>query len=60
MVGGGDGKEMSLFVHRENKEPFTEGKKIYLPAKTCIQNWRVALETFSKDLLELMWKICDH
>ena len=28
VVGGGDGKEMSLFVHIENTEPFKEGKKI--------------------------------
>ena len=28
VVGGGDGKGMSLFVQIENKEPFTEGKKI--------------------------------
>ena len=31
VVGGGDGKGMSLFVHIENTEPFKEGKKdIYL------------------------------
>ena len=28
VVGGGDGKGMSLFVHIENTEPFKEGKKI--------------------------------
>ena len=31
VVGGGDGKEMSLFVHIQNTEPFKKGKKnIYL------------------------------
>ena len=27
VVGGGDGKEMSLFVHIQNTEPFKKGKK---------------------------------